>query len=248
MKSSILLPFLLCFFAIASCKKEGDETPAETITSTINIEFKNEVDGAPISSEGLIYSNEAQEAYSIDLLKYYISYISLTNDQGLSVEVYDHKLIDALSTVNNSISVKDIPDGNYTNIVFHLGVDHQHNHTGDQAGDLDPIYGMLWTWNTGYIFFKHEGMYTKADGTNEALLYHLGTDPTYTQVTLPLNFSLSKETKTIELLFNLNDLYRSPVGIGFEGNNIHQSTAAGDADWITAITSNIPNSFSATIQ
>jgi hypothetical protein len=46
----------------------------------------------------------------------------------------------------------------------------------------------------------------------------------------------------------LNDLYRSPVGIGFEGNNNHQSIAAGDADWITAITSNIPNSFSATIQ
>ena len=37
---------MLCFFAISSCKKEGDETPAETITSTINIQFKNEVDGA----------------------------------------------------------------------------------------------------------------------------------------------------------------------------------------------------------
>jgi hypothetical protein len=248
MKSSILLPSLLLFFVISSCKKEGDETPAETVTSTINIQFKNEVDGAPISSEGLIYTNAAQEAYSIDLLKYYISYISLTNDQGVSVDVYDHKLIDALNTANNSISVKDFPDGNYTNIVFHLGVDHTHNHTGDQPGDLDPINGMLWTWNTGYIFFKHEGMYTKADGTNEALTYHLGTDATYTEVTLPLSFTLNKETKTIELVFNLNELYRSPVEIGFEGNNFHQSTAAGDADWMTAITTNIPNSFSATIQ
>ena len=172
----------------------------------------------------------------------------MINDQGVSVDVYEHKLIDALNTANNSISVKDFPDGNYTDIVFHLGVDHIHNHTGDQPGDLDPINGMLWTWNTGYIFFKHEGMYTKADGTNESLLYHLGTDATYTQVSLPLVFSLNKESKTIELLFNLNDLYRAPVEVGFEGNNFHQSTAAGDADWMTAITSNIPYSFSATIQ
>lgn len=248
MKSNRILAVLFLMLGIISCKKDNDDKPEEVVTSTINIHFKNEVDGAAISSNGLIYTNPAEEAYSIDLLKYYISYITLINDQGVSVDVYEHKLIDALNTSNNSISVKDFPDGNYTDIVFHLGVDHAHNHTGDQPGDLDPINGMLWTWNTGYIFFKHEGMYTKADGTNEALTYHLGTDPTYTEVSLPLSFSLNKETKTIELLFNLNDLYRAPVEIGFEGNNFHQSTAAGDADWMTAITTNIPYAFSASIQ
>ncbi len=248
MTARYFFSFLMMVTLVTGCKKENEDTAEEKVTSTINIHFENEVDGAPISSSGLIYTNPSQEAYSIDLLKYYISYISLVNDQGASVDVYEHKLIDALNTANNSISVKDFPDGNYTNIIFHLGVDHNHNHTGDQAGDLDPINGMLWTWNTGYIFFKHEGMYTKADGTNEALTYHLGTDPTYTEISLPLNFSLNKEAKTIKLLFNLNDLYRAPVEIGFEGNNFHQSTAAGDAEWMTAITTNIPYSFSAAIQ
>jgi hypothetical protein len=248
MKSVRVFAVIFLLISFFSCKKENEDKVEETVTSTINIEFKNEVDGAEIVAGNMIYTNSSQEVYSIDLLKYYISYITLVNDQGVSVEVYEHKLIDALNTANNSISVKDFPDGNYTSIVFHVGVDHNHNHTGDQPGDLDPINGMLWTWNTGYIFFKHEGYYTKSDGTTEALTYHLGTDPTYTEVTLPLSFSLNKETKNIKLLFNLNDLYRAPVEIGFEGNNFHQSTAASDADWMTAITTNIPNSFSVSIQ
>jgi hypothetical protein len=40
---------------------------------------------------------------------------------------------------------------------FNLGTDSLTNVSGSFYGDLDPIKGMYWAWNSGYINFKFEG-------------------------------------------------------------------------------------------
>ena len=63
---------------------------------------------------------------------------------------------------------------NFDKIQFNLGIDKQTNLDGVRGGDLDPLKGMYWTWNTGYINIKLEGIiYSKVDSVN-VFKYHIG--------------------------------------------------------------------------
>jgi hypothetical protein len=172
--------------------------------------------------------------------------MALVNENGERVELYAHELID--QSVPSSLELQDvvIPDGHYTSLEFNLGVDSLHNHSGDQAGDLDPMYGMIWTWNTGYIFFKHEGYFTSStSGTEQPLIYHYGTDRALTPISIPLELHADRNASVINLQFDLNKLYSNPNTIAFTGNNNRQSLSAADIPWINALRTNFPNAFSA---
>jgi hypothetical protein len=114
-----------------------------------------------------------------------------------------------------------------------------------QEGDLDPIHGMIWTWNTGYIFFKHEGQFLDQNMMPQQLLYHYGTDQAYTQVQLTLpSLELKSTSKKWWLNFDLNKLYSTPNIIDFNNNNIHESIVAEDDKWKKQLRENFPNTFS----
>lgn len=55
-----------------------------------------------------------------------------------------------------------------------FGADSAVNTAGVGTGDLDPQKGMYWTWQTGYVNFKLEGVLTLADGSIKEVTYHLG--------------------------------------------------------------------------
>lgn len=62
----------------------------------------------------------------------------------------------------------------YDAIQFMLGVDSTIQAGGVMGGDLDPLKGMYWTWNTGYINFKLEGTSPESNERNHGFQYHLG--------------------------------------------------------------------------
>jgi hypothetical protein len=53
-------------------------------------------------------------------------------------------------------------------------VDSLHNCSGAQSGDLDPVKGMFWTWNSGYIFFKLEGKSPASHSPGNIFEFHVG--------------------------------------------------------------------------
>jgi hypothetical protein len=53
-------------------------------------------------------------------------------------------------------------------------VDSALNCSGAQSGALDPVNGMFWTWNTGYIYFKLEGYATDSPNDLQKIEYHIG--------------------------------------------------------------------------
>ena len=241
MKQFAYLILALSAVVFSSCRKDlGTKCKSYTRVNVFNVIGENEfhLDNT--------YTNGAGEAYNAYMLKYYISHMKLVNENGERVELYAHELID--QSVPSSLELGDviIPDGHYTSLEFNLGVDSLHNHSGDQAGDLDPMYGMIWTWNTGYIFFKHEGYFTSStSGTEQPLIYHYGTDRALVPVSLPLNLHVDKNSSVINLQFDLNKLYSNPNTIVFTGNNNHQSISTSDIPWINALRTNFPNAFSA---
>jgi hypothetical protein len=241
MKQLGLLIFIGCAVAISSCRKDLDtKCKSYTRVSVTNVIGSDEFH---LDST---YTNAAGEAYHAYLLKYYVSHMALVNENGERIELYGHELIDQSVPASLLFDQVEIPDGHYTSLEFNLGVDSLHNHTGDQAGDLDPMYGMIWTWNTGYIFFKHEGYFTSStSGTEQPLIYHYGTDRALAAVSLPIELHVDRNSSVIQLQFDLNKLYSNPNTVAFTGNNNHQSISTQDIPWISTLRANFPNAFSA---
>jgi hypothetical protein len=60
-------------------------------------------------------------------------------------------------------------------LTFNLGIDSLAHYRGTESGPLDPIHGMYWTWQSGYIHFKLEGsVKQKHQSSWQEFEYHLG--------------------------------------------------------------------------
>lgn len=213
----------------------------------IHFRFNNMVGGLNLSVNNIYYRNAAGNNYKVELLKYYISNITLTNDKGVSVNLKNYNLLDAsnLSSLNFTPEFK-IANGKYRNIVFYVGVDKERNHTGAQEGALNPANGMLWSWNFGYIFFKMEGYFTSSTVPSPAAYrQHLGTDEGLTAVSLPVTLDVNGADKTVFIAFDIDKLLSAVHTIDFTGDSNRQSNP-GDEVWMKNISDNLSHSFSVT--
>ena len=121
------------------------------------------------------YMNALGQPYTVTNFKYYVSNIKLTDTNG---KVFVHKdgyyLINQEDSASHHIELNDVPPGYYGKISFTIGVDSLHNCSGAQSGALDPINGMFWTWNSGYIFMKLEGKSPASRQPGHTYEYHIG--------------------------------------------------------------------------
>jgi hypothetical protein len=213
--------------------------------ANISIAFNNTVSGMAINNDNTNYTNAIGNKYTVDILKYYVTNIVLEKDNGALFYAKNYNLIDLNETLQNTISLKNVPTGEYTKLRFILGVDSARNTSGLQDGYLDPSYGMIWTWNTGYIFFKHEGNFTNSANQVKLLRFHLGTEVArgFVEVTLPkVNVNGINSKLTID--FDLNKAYSSTSNIDFNVDNDRQSTEEVDRFWISNLKNNLEKSFS----
>jgi len=115
------------------------------------------------------YQNNYADNFSINKLQFYISDLRFYS-QNKEVLEYHKKYI--LIDIENENSLKiSIPSNlMFDQVLFNIGIDEETNKTGAKGGDLDPIHGMYWTWNSGYINFKLEGLYNN----NNEFMFHVG--------------------------------------------------------------------------
>jgi hypothetical protein len=237
---SFLLLAIALVSMLSSCKKSDSTAPY----GKLKISIANEVDGKPVVLGPMSYTSPAGNQYSIDLLKYYISNVRLVRPDGSEKAFSNYNLIDASDSTSQSITLDSVQNGDYTAMKFMLGVDQEHNHTIGQSGALDPINGMVWTWSTGYIFFKHEGSFKDSTGATKQLLFHYGTDFALVNMTVPISqLTVAGNERKLYLKFNLNKLYDNPRRVDFNHDNNHMSTSADDAFWISALSENFRNTF-----
>lgn len=166
----------ILLFLITGCQKEiGDG--GHTKYFPVSIQFMATVDGDPaLIDNSTVYTNTHGEDYTLKTFKFYVSHIYF-KPVGSNVEVSaqgeEYFLIDASDPAKQSINV-NVPEGEYERIIFTLGIDSTRNVSGAQTGALDPVHGMFWTWNTGYIMAKLEGSSSAAATPNGAFSYHVG--------------------------------------------------------------------------
>jgi hypothetical protein len=235
-------PLLFLLILFTHCKPDNNPVPG---TASVVIKVSHKVGTAPAQYGQMIYTNAAGNKYKINLLKYYLSNFVFVKDDGTLHKASNYELIDAFDSASCLLQFTGLPEGNYTSIKFALGIDSVRNHTGLQEGDLDPINGMIWTWNTGYIFFKHEGQFLDGAMNVQQLFYHYGTDKAYTPIQLNVNnLNLKDVSKTVYIDFDLNKLYGTPNVINFIDNNIHESLSVDDGKWMKEMQENFKTSFS----
>lgn len=142
--------------------------------STVTIHFQNYAGGQPLKLDSVFYKNALKQFYNISMFKYYVGNFHFKNIDGQEVVSKGYFLISQEDESSMQIAIDNIPPGEYNALSFTLGVDSIDNCSGAQSGALDPVNGMFWAWNSGYIFLKMEGISPVSKSTGKRLEFHIG--------------------------------------------------------------------------
>ena len=105
-----------------------------------------------------------------------------------------------------AIELPDVPREDYTRLEFAIGVDSAANASYAPVGDLDPNSRMAWGWEIGYKFVLVEGGLDAGD-TSLPLVYHVGFDENFRQVSLPLDAAAPGAGAAINLCADLMRMF-----------------------------------------
>lgn len=181
--SSISIIILVLF---VSCQKQNAEPPYnETELAPLSIEFDNIVGGRNLYLNTQTYFNTSGEEYSVTMLQYFISNISLAKEDGTVYVVPQDSSYFLIKEGDAALAKANVrvPAGDYSTLSFVIGVDSLRNtmDLSKRTGVLDPAGGMndgmYWGWNSGYIFLKMEGLSAAAPldpSGQRKFRYHIG--------------------------------------------------------------------------
>lgn len=117
------------------------------------------------------YSKNIADSIQISELKGYITQLR-GYVHGKAIPLMNSCLFTTDSAGTNTLTWKKKLD--VDSISFTLGVDSITNVSGAMGGFLDPMYGMYWTWQSGYIHLKMEGRSRACRAPGNVFQYHLG--------------------------------------------------------------------------
>jgi hypothetical protein len=146
----------------------------KTESGTVSLQFENYIGNVVLHLDSPEYKNDLGQAYNVTKFKYYISNIHLIRSDGKEFILDDYFLVNEEKKESKQINLSGVEEGDYSSLSFTLGVDSLHNCSGVQSGALDPINGMFWAWNTGYVFLKLEGRASESKSPGRMYEYHIG--------------------------------------------------------------------------
>lgn len=195
-----LLIFLIPVFGF--CQKENNSVKFIPTFGNISVEPGKKY-----------YSSKLNDSLSIETFRFYVSNLTLLKN-GKVVYAAKNKfyLIDFEKKLQITLSAKNI---SFDAIKFNIGIDSTTNVSGAMGGDLDPVNGMYWAWQSGYINFKLEGTSKVCPTRNNIFQFHIGgylsPNATLQTITLPaknkteIKVDLEKFLNGIELK-NTNEI------------------------------------------
>lgn len=196
---------------------------------TIIISFQHKVGNQNLVL-GETYKNPFGENITINRFRYYVSNIILIDKNNKRFTQPDeYYLIDEADSVSKTFkiksSVKEIKA-----LEFLLGVDSIRNVSGVQTGTLDPMKGMFWTWNTGYIYAKLEGTCDSSHAAAHSFTYHIGGykpgENAARKIVLNLPSSTNDLPSIIIINADINKWFQSKTDVHISQTPVCHSTGA----------------------
>ncbi len=218
MKNKLIFVLILTIVSFISC--DSDDTIS---TAQVTIKFTHNWDDEEVGNgdfNSIKFRNANGEILSIERLRYLISRITLTDDDGGTSTFDAYNLVDFTNDQNLSIALPErINTGNYT-ISFNFGFNNVDNQDGVYP-DLNSaswnVPGML---GGGYHFMQFDGKYIGNESFPENFNYHViravnRTDPdnlifqdTFFTVNLG-SINITKDA-TVEVKMNIAEWFKNP--------------------------------------
>lgn len=111
---------------------------------------------------------------TVETFRFYVSHIKFRKaGTTIYADSPGYHLIDLSTPPTCKIAFPKVAAG-ADEISFLLGTDSIANVSGAMGGDLDPINGMYWAWQSGYINIKIEGYSPLSPDHGHEYHYHLG--------------------------------------------------------------------------
>ena len=187
---------LILTLSTTGCKKEGCTDPLSTNydpdakeddgscvynAPTIALHVHSLVGTQPYST-GTTYTHTSGRRYKFTKAHFYVSGVEVEKASGH--EHFDNYL--QIVAPNSDYSLGTIPTGSYTGVNFNIGIDSAANHSDPTTyaathalSASSPTFDH-WSWNSGYIFVKIEGVADTSATMNGAIdgpfTLHIGGD------------------------------------------------------------------------
>lgn len=147
--------------------------PAQETVS--NLHFQLTYDGSPLALGKQYYSPTSADSVKFSTVRFYLSDLTFYHDDQLITALEKkYLLVDAAVPASQTISWSNKTVLKANRLRFNLGIDSLTNAAGAMGGDLDPVNGMYWSWQSGYINVKIEGSSPVCPSRNQRFQFHLG--------------------------------------------------------------------------
>lgn len=121
------------------------------------------------------YTTKNKDSIQLHKLKFYLTNFKIKTTNG-KIQVIENSnyLVDVFDKNSLTISLPLLNDSEIYQLIFDIGVDKKRNVSGANSGDLDPVKGMYWSWQSGYINFKLEGKSPSCATRKNKFQFHIG--------------------------------------------------------------------------
>ncbi|MDP3928371.1 MAG: hypothetical protein Q8R57_05075 [Bacteroidota bacterium] len=170
-------------------------------TQTFSIRFEPTYAAKPVVLNNLYILPNGNDSFQINLLKFYVSNIALVQTDSIVFTNPNFYLVDA----QNRLSIYfDIPENiQFNALELLIGIDSTIQENSPLSGDLDPINGMYWTWQSGYIHYKLEGKCSACLNNNKQFTFHIGGYQGIDATQYKLSFNLPTNHLSAQLSFDV---------------------------------------------
>ena len=186
----LVLLLLLCF-------KGTSQNKADSLSLNFNVKFNHE----PLSFRKQ-YITSNKDTVAFETFKCYISSVQIYySDNSIFTEKDSYHLLDIENPNSLHFPITKANDKIVSKITFNIGIDSTTSTSGALAGDLDPIKGMYWAWQSGYINMKIEGKSSSCKIRKNEFQFHIGgyMEPNYAMRKVELATKNSNTPITIDV-------------------------------------------------
>ena len=121
-----------------------------------------------------VYLSQNNDSISFSTLKIYFSDFRFKDKISGGITSIDTLIFYDLSDSSTHSFFNDLNLSNYESVAFTLGLDSSKNVSGELENAYDPLLGMYWAWNTGYINLKIMGESSAVPTNSHEFEFHLG--------------------------------------------------------------------------
>jgi hypothetical protein len=189
--------FLFCFQVYSQSK-----------TDSLSFNFRLEFNKLPLELNKS-YLSANKDTLTIERFKCYISNIQIQySDKSVFIQKNSYHLLDSNNPASFEIPVTKKENKMISRITFDVGIDSLTNTSGAMSGDLDPVNGMYWTWQSGYINMKIEGRSPSCKTRKNEFQFHIGgyLQPNYALQQMKLEWD-KKADSDINIAIDLNSFF-----------------------------------------